>query len=89
VAAAAGVSHNHLTRLFGSHLGTTVVGYVRRRRLEEAEHLLRNSTMPVARIARMVGIPDLQAFNKACRREFGQAPRALRDTDRGDGPQGE
>ncbi len=62
-----------------------MVGYVRRRRLEEAEHLLRNSTMPVAR---MVGILDLQAFNKACRREFGHPPRALRDTDRGEGPQG-
>jgi AraC family transcriptional regulator len=25
-----------------------------------------------------VGIPDLQAFNKACRRELGASPRALR-----------
>ncbi|GAA3620718.1 hypothetical protein GCM10022419_127960 [Nonomuraea rosea] len=26
-----------------------------------------------------MGIPDLQAFNKACRRELGASPRALRD----------
>jgi hypothetical protein len=25
-----------------------------------------------------VGIPDLQAFNKACRRELGGSPRAIR-----------
>jgi hypothetical protein len=25
-----------------------------------------------------MGIPDLQAFNKACRRELGAAPRAIR-----------
>ncbi len=29
-------------------------------------------------MAASVGIPDLQAFNKACRRELGASPRALR-----------
>jgi len=78
VAAAAGISHNQLTRLFRAELGCTVVGYLRRRRLERARHLLRESTMPIAGVAATVGIPDLQAFNKACRREFDRSPRALR-----------
>ncbi|WP_370071931.1 helix-turn-helix domain-containing protein [Streptacidiphilus sp. MAP5-3] len=78
IARAAGVSHNHLTRLFRSERGDTVVGYLRRRRLEVARHLLRNSTLPITAVAAHVGIPDLQAFNKACRRELGAPPRAVR-----------
>lgn len=78
VAAAAGVSHNHLIRLFRSETGGTVVGYIRRRRMERARHLLRESTLSIPAIAAAVGIGDLQAFNKVCRRELGASPRAVR-----------
>ncbi|GAA1659214.1 hypothetical protein GCM10009830_00220 [Glycomyces endophyticus] len=78
IAAAVGLSHNHLTRLFRAGTGSTVVAHVRRRRLQRAEHLLRESTLSIPAIAASVGIPDLQAFNKACRREFGRSPRAVR-----------
>src|SRR5205814_1857930 len=63
VARAAGVSHNHLTRLFRAQTGSTVVAYIRDRRLARAHHLLRESTLPIAVIAATVGIGDLQAFN--------------------------
>jgi len=43
-----------------------------------ALHLLQASTLSVTAIAASVGIPDLQAFNKACRKAFGASPRALR-----------
>ncbi|HSZ43667.1 MAG TPA: helix-turn-helix transcriptional regulator [Trebonia sp.] len=78
VAAAVGVSHNHLARLFRAHTGSTVIAHIRRRRLDRARHLLRESTLPIATIAAAVGIPDLQAFNKACRRELGASPRTIR-----------
>jgi AraC family transcriptional regulator len=78
VAAAVGLSHNHLTRLFRETTGTTIVAHIRRRRLERAAHLLRESTLAIPAVAAAVGIPDLQAFNKACRRELGAAPRAVR-----------
>ncbi|MBE1560532.1 AraC family transcriptional regulator [Nonomuraea africana] len=78
IARAAGISHNHLTRLFRAEIGDTVVGYIRRRRLEQALHLLRESTLPIPAVAAAVGIADLQAFNKACRRELGASPRAIR-----------
>lgn len=81
VARAAGISHNHLTRLFRAAIGDTVVGYIRSRRLDRAHHLLRASTLSISAVAASVGIPDLQAFNKACRREFGASPRALRGFD--------
>ncbi|GAA1361624.1 hypothetical protein GCM10009612_37320 [Streptomyces beijiangensis] len=78
IARAAGLSHNHLTRLFRAETGLTVVAYIRRRRLERAGHLLRASTLAIPAVAAAVGIPDLQAFNKACRRELGGSPRAVR-----------
>lgn len=79
IAAAVGVSHNHLPRLLSAAEGLTVVGYVRRRRIEHARQLLVHTTMSVAAVAAAVGIPDLQAFNKTCRAVTGQSPRALRD----------
>nr|WP_307814530.1 AraC family transcriptional regulator [Glycomyces sp. YM15] len=82
VAAAVGLSHNHLTRLFHAATGTTVVAHVRRRRLERARHLLLESTLSIPAIAAAVGIADLQAFNKACRRELGASPRAVREAPR-------
>ncbi|NUT37662.1 MAG: helix-turn-helix domain-containing protein [Hamadaea sp.] len=78
IARHADVSHNHLTRLFRAETGMTVVGYLRRRRLARAEHLLRHTTLPIPAVAAAVGIADLQAFNKACRRELGASPRAVR-----------
>ncbi|MEV6237645.1 AraC family transcriptional regulator [Lentzea sp. NPDC051838] len=79
IAKVAGVSHNHLTRLFRARTGTTVVAYLRRRRMDRARHLLTASTLSVTAVAATVGIPDLQAFNKVCRRELGVSPRAVRE----------
>lgn len=78
LAAQVGISHNQLTRLFRQEFGCSVVAYLRRRRVGQAEHLLRNSTQAIASIAASVGIPDLQAFNKTVRRELGRSPRAVR-----------
>ena len=78
LARSAGVSHTHLSRLFRAETGSTVVGYLRRRRMEQARHLLVSSTLSIPAIATSVGIPDLQAFNKACHRELGGSPRAVR-----------
>jgi AraC-like DNA-binding protein len=78
IAKAVGVSHNHLTRLFRAATGQTVVGYLRARRMERARHFLQATTLSIPAIAASVGIPDLQAFNKACRRELGASPRGIR-----------
>lgn len=72
------ISHNHLTRLFRSAYGTTVAGFIRKRRVERAQHLLAHSTLPVKSIAVEVGIPDLHLFNKTIRAVLGRSPRAVR-----------
>ncbi|MES2461891.1 MAG: AraC family transcriptional regulator [Armatimonadota bacterium] len=74
----ANVSYSYLGRLFQEAFGTTVVGYIRERRLRRAEHLLRQSTLPIKVIAAAVGIPDLHLFNKSLRRELGKSPTAVR-----------
>jgi AraC-like DNA-binding protein len=56
----------------------TAQAYQRSRRLQRAHHLLQHTTRRVKEIAVEVGLADLQRFNKAIRREYGCAPRALR-----------
>ncbi len=79
-ARAAFVSHNHLCRLFRTHLGATVMGTIRGRRVERARHLLVHTSLPVKQIAAQVGIDDLQRFNKTMRLETGRSPRAIRSS---------
>lgn len=78
LAAQSGVSHNHLIRLFRAASGMSIVEYLRRRRVEQAEHLLRHSTLPIKAIAAQVGIADLHLFNKTIRRELGRPPTVIR-----------
>ncbi|MEV4261104.1 AraC family transcriptional regulator [Kribbella sp. NPDC049584] len=84
----AGVSHNHLTRLFQHETGQTVIAYIRTRRMNRARHLLVSSTLSIPAVAASVGIPDLQAFNKTCHRELGASPRAVRNAVAGAGAAG-
>ncbi|MDX1934879.1 MAG: helix-turn-helix transcriptional regulator [Capsulimonadales bacterium] len=72
------VSYSYLGRLFQAAFGMTVVAYIRARRMQRAEHLLRHSTLPIKVIAATVGLPDLHLFNKCVRKTLGQSPRAIR-----------
>ncbi|HLO98823.1 MAG TPA: AraC family transcriptional regulator [Fimbriimonas sp.] len=69
-----GVSYGYLTRLFTAHVGVSVSDYVRKRRADEAEHLLRSTTLPIKVIARTVGLPDLQRFNRLMHTAKGMSP---------------
>jgi AraC-like DNA-binding protein len=74
-----GLSHNHLTRLFRAATGTTVTGYIQKRRVQRARHLLIYSTLPIKAIAAEIGLRDLHQFNKLIRRALGEAPRQVRN----------
>ncbi len=82
VAAPFDLSPDYLTQLFRQHLGTTVVAYIRQRRVLRAQHLLLHSWLPIKAIAQQVGIPDQHLFNKTIRRELGAAPSKIRDANR-------
>ena len=72
------VSHNYLTTLFRANFGCTVAAFIRVKRCERAQFLLRNTSLSIKSIAQEVGIPDLNHFNKVIRREFGRSPTSLR-----------
>lgn len=74
-----GISQIHLARLFKQAFGSTVVAYIRKRRMEIAARLLRETDLPVKAVAVEVGIPDPHHFNKTFRRELGRPPSALRN----------
>lgn len=78
VAAAVGVSRSHLARRFRDVRGSTVVGYLRQRRVERARSLLVETTLPIGTIAATCGFADLQALNKTCRAVLGVSPRRIR-----------
>jgi AraC family transcriptional regulator len=77
-----GLSQNHLTRLFRASTGNTVLGYVRRRRVDRARHLLTQTTLPIKAIAAELNLSDLHQFNKVIRRELGISPREYRRRER-------
>ena len=74
----AGVSPSHLRRLFRERENETVVGTIQRLRMERARHLIQQTTLPLKEIAVMVGVPDLQHFNKSVRKAFQVPPSKLR-----------
>jgi AraC-like DNA-binding protein len=78
IAAEAGVSHTHLTRLFGEHKNATPLAYIRHRRVVRAVHLLTHTTLPIKAVAAEVGMPDMQRLNKLVRTSLGRSPRAIR-----------
>jgi len=81
IASVVGVSNSYLGRLFQEAFGMTIVSYIRTQRVRRAEHLLRHSTLPIKAIASLVGLRDLQYFNKVIRRELGMSPRRIRNAD--------
>ena len=46
--------------------------------MARAGHYLRDTAFPIKEVAHRVGMPDLQAFNKAVHRAFGTSPTGLR-----------
>jgi len=75
-----GVSHNYLIQLFKKHFDCTIATYIRRKRCQQAEFLLRHSSLSIKSIAQAVGIPDINHFNKTVRKELGAAPSKIRDS---------
>lgn len=60
----------------------TVIGYIRRRRVDEALKLLTRTELPIKTIAATVGIPDVHAFTKTVRSLTGKPPGAHRHPQR-------
>jgi AraC-like DNA-binding protein len=72
------LSTNHFSFLFKQYSGYSPMQYVTRVRLDNAKHMLRNSSLPISEIAQRVGFEDPLYFARVFAKETGFSPRAYR-----------
>ncbi|MFW5828933.1 MAG: helix-turn-helix domain-containing protein [Planctomycetota bacterium] len=78
IAAACGVSDEHLARRFRRHRDGSIGTYIRQRRLDLACDLLLRSDLSVALVARTTGFGSATYFARCFRAQHGSAPQAWR-----------
>ncbi|WP_063611298.1 GlxA family transcriptional regulator [Streptomyces sp. 142MFCol3.1] len=78
LAARAGVSVRHLTRLIRQETGTTAARFVEQIRLEAAQSMLESGTDPLDMVARRSGLGSAETLRRAFQRELGITPGAYR-----------
>lgn len=72
------MSEGHLCRLFRQEMGTSIIAYVKRMRMQMAARLLLESAEPVSAIAARVGIADPNYFCRAFKSVMGETPSEYR-----------
>jgi AraC-like DNA-binding protein len=82
LAGTAGLSTNHLLRLFRQVFHQSPYQYIIGRRLEQAQHLLRKTDRPVTEICLEVGFESVSSFSGLFRRRTGLSPLAYRSQNR-------
>ena len=78
VAAQVAASERHTARLFRRATGTSILGRLTDVRLAHARALLAGGDLPVKRVARDCGYPDVRYFTTLFRRHVGRTPAAYR-----------
>lgn len=78
LAAAAGLSRAHFSRMFSRTFGESPRAYLQSRRLERAAALLRYTDRSVADICVMVGLQSVGTFTTSFARVYGMPPAAYR-----------
>ncbi len=78
IAAEAGMSREHFSRLFSERLKETPAAYLRGLRLVEAATLLRQTRLPLAEIAYRSGFYSTRHFLRAFQRSYNENPTAHR-----------
>lgn len=78
IANAVGYNESYISHLFADNLNTTLTGYLTTLRLNEARHLLKETDLPVSRIAMSLGFASIRCFNRIFARELSTTPTAYR-----------
>ena len=72
------VSRTYLYAQLAEHSSTGVAGYIREKRLERAEHMLKHTATPITEIATAVGFTDYNYFLRVFKKRYGISPKSLR-----------
>lgn len=73
-----GISESSLSHLFSSALHVSIPTYLTLLRLEEAQRLLTETSLPVTAIANAAGFSSLRTMNRAFLTHLGKSPTAYR-----------
>lgn len=73
-----GIHRSSLTRIFNAALGIAPGDYLAGMRLQNAKSLLKETTLPIAEIARQCGYDDANYFSRLFRQRCGMTPKAYR-----------
>lgn len=79
VADAAGLSEDHLSRIFHQEVGVSPWEYLNRLRVLQAKEYLRDSDDSIQFIARRVGFRDRSYFSRTFRKLTGKSPQGFRN----------
>jgi transcriptional regulator GlxA family with amidase domain len=74
----AGLSTHHFARAFKQSVGLPPHCYVLQRRIEHAQHMLRNTDLPLSEIALSAGFSDQSHLARHFRRMTGMSPGLVR-----------
>ena len=78
ISTAVRLGRTRLAEIFKEKQGMTIVAYINHRRVEQAQHLLRATDMPIITIAFESGFGDVSHFNHTFKRMVGSTPRQYR-----------
>ena len=75
-----GITLGYLSSVFKKETGKTISAYIRTRRMEYAEYLLRTTNLQIQTISLHCGIMDAQYFSKLFKAHNGLSPLEYRQT---------
>ncbi|MFH2130311.1 MAG: response regulator [bacterium] len=78
LAAVAGMSPDHLGRMFKQYTGVKISDYINRKRVDDAARQLRETDLNIVDIAFSVGFGSLRSFNQVFRSMMGESPSSYR-----------
>jgi AraC-like DNA-binding protein len=78
LARSAGLSRHHFARRFHRSAGATPMQFLRTLRMQRARLLVQTTELPLAEVARQVGIPDRFHFSRLFSQHVGMPPGRLR-----------
>lgn len=81
LATVSGFSLHHFHRVFRGMVGESVMGYVRRLRIEQAAFRLQHGKAEILSVALLAGYESHEAFTRAFKAQWGLTPSAFRDRE--------